>query len=331
MIIPVYNSINYISKTIKSVQNQNIFNFEVILVNDCSTDDTLSFIESIKKEDHRIKIINNKINMGIFYSRNIGTLLAKGKFIFPLDNDDMFLDDDVLQIVSSIADKGFFDIVEFKGIRYKKKEGSNILGYKIKNIFRSNRPLNLVLFQPKLGYYPITPTKKLDSIHIEEVYLWAKSIRAFIYKKVINKLGIKRYSRRMIRHEDILMNYALFNTARSFKFVGKYGIFNQNRDKSASKNFSRIEMDIYYIYILDIAIDFVKDKVDNKKLMVNLVLFLLKQKSLKALTKKNSDIKNLFFSCIKRVFNMKNIQNKLKDEIKKRLIKNFNEYCKNYF
>ena len=82
---------------------------------------------------------------------------------------------------------------------------------------------------------------------------------------------------------------------------------------------------------MDIAIDFVKDKVDNKKLMVNLVLFLLKQKSLKALTKKNSDIKNLFFSCIKRVFNMKNIQNKLKDEIKKRLIKNFNEYCKNYF
>ena len=185
VIIPVYNSRNYISKTIKSVQNQNIINVEIILVNDCSTDNSLSFLEEIKKEDDRIKIINNKKNMGIFYSRNIGTLLAKGKFIFPLDNDDMLLDDDVLQIVTSIADKEFFDIVEFKGIRYKIKEDAKLLEYKIADIFHSNKPLNLMLFQPKLGYYPINPGKKLDSIHIEEVYLWAKAIKAFIYKKVI--------------------------------------------------------------------------------------------------------------------------------------------------
>jgi len=115
-IIPIYNSKNYISRAIKSIQNQNILNIEIILVDDKSTDDTLSFIKEIQKEDQRIKIISNKKNMGILYSRSIGALSAKGKYIFVLDNDDMFLDKDVFQTITKIAEKGIFDIVEFKGI-----------------------------------------------------------------------------------------------------------------------------------------------------------------------------------------------------------------------
>ena len=326
VIIPVYNSQNYILKTIKSVQNQNIINIEIILVNDHSTDNTLSFIEEIKKEDARIRILNNKKNMGIFYSRNIGALLARGEFIFPLDNDDMLLDDDVVQIISNIAHKGFFDIIEFKGIRYKKQNKNNILDFKIKDILHSNHPLNLELYQPELGNFSIKQGKTLDSIYINEVYLWAKAIRTLIYKKVINKLGIKRYSRHMIRHEDILMNYALFNTAKSYKFIGKYGIFNESRNKSASKIIHKREIIIYYIYILDIAIDFVIDKEDNKKILVNLILFILKQNSLKELIKANSNIKYLFASCINKVLNIRKISNKLKNVIRNRLAKNYYNY-----
>ena len=54
--------------------------------------------------------------MCLLYSRCIGVLAAKGKYIFPLDNDDMFLDEDVFDVVTKIADKGDFDIVEFKAI-----------------------------------------------------------------------------------------------------------------------------------------------------------------------------------------------------------------------
>ena len=54
--------------------------------------------------------------MGTLYSRSVGALSAKGKYIFPLDSDDMFLDEDVFQTITSIAEKGYFDIVEFKGI-----------------------------------------------------------------------------------------------------------------------------------------------------------------------------------------------------------------------
>ena len=71
-IIPLYNTKNYCSKAIKSIQYQNIKNIEIILVDDKSTDDTLSFIQKMQKEDPRIKIIYNQKNMGTLYSRNIG-------------------------------------------------------------------------------------------------------------------------------------------------------------------------------------------------------------------------------------------------------------------
>ena len=81
-IIPLYNTKNYCSKAIKSIQNQNIKNIEIILVDDKSTDDTLSFIKEIQKEDPRIKIISNKKNMGILYSRCIGYYQQKENIYF---------------------------------------------------------------------------------------------------------------------------------------------------------------------------------------------------------------------------------------------------------
>ena len=59
-VIPLYNSRNFISRALKSIQNQNLLDLEIVLVNDCSTDDTLSIVENIQKTDPRIKIIKNK-------------------------------------------------------------------------------------------------------------------------------------------------------------------------------------------------------------------------------------------------------------------------------
>ena len=98
-ITPVYNSKDFISRAIKSIQNQNILDIEIILIDDYSTDGTLKLIKNIQKEDPRIKIIENKKNRGILYSRSIGVLSAKGKYLFSLDNDDMFLDQNVFSII----------------------------------------------------------------------------------------------------------------------------------------------------------------------------------------------------------------------------------------
>ena len=308
-VIPVYNSKNYILKAIRSIQNQNIMNIEIILVNDYSKDDTLSFIKEIQKEDPRIKIISNKKNMGIIYSRCIGTLSARGKYIFPLDNDDMFLDEDVFQTITNIAEKGFFDIVEFKGMESKRGD-KGILLNKRRDTNWGNHPLNLVLYQPALGNYPIWSGRSLYTVHYETVYLWAKCIRTDIYQKTINKFGKEKYSRHLTRYEDILMTYALFQTARSYKFVGKYGIFYIYRPESVTKNKIKVETDIYNIYYLDIMIDFVQDRVENKKLLVHLILHLFNRKSFKKALNTSLDLYNLFISSLDKVLKMSKISEK---------------------
>ena len=89
-------------------------------------------VEKLKNEDPRIKIIINKKNMGILYSRSIGALLSKGNYIFPLDNDDMFLDIDVFKTISNIANESNIDIVEFKGI-FQEYSKDNILNESTNN------------------------------------------------------------------------------------------------------------------------------------------------------------------------------------------------------
>ena len=154
-VIPLYNCEKTISRAIKSVQNQNISDIEIILVNDYSKDGTLSIVEQIQKEDPRIKIINKKKNMGTLYTRSIGALSAKGEYIFPLDGDDMLLDKDVYSTITKIADKGNFDIVGFRGlIAYV--SNNNVANYALESFFSEQKD-NHVLFQPELGLYPLRP------------------------------------------------------------------------------------------------------------------------------------------------------------------------------
>ena len=91
VVIPIFNSENYIRRTILSIQNQNFSDFEIIIINDNSIDNSLKIVNKLSEIDKRIKVINNKKNMGQFYGRCIGTILSKGKYIFPLDSDDMYL------------------------------------------------------------------------------------------------------------------------------------------------------------------------------------------------------------------------------------------------
>ena len=114
VIIPLYNCEQFIKYSIRSIQNQKMKDFEIILINDNSKDGSLNLVESLQKEDKRIRILNNKKNMGTLYSRSIGTLNARGEYIFPLDNDDMFSYEDIFDTIYNISKYQKYDIVEFK-------------------------------------------------------------------------------------------------------------------------------------------------------------------------------------------------------------------------
>ena len=321
-VIPVYNSQDVIIRSVRSIQNQNMLDIEIILVDDFSTDNTSIILEQLAKEDPRIKLIKNKKNMGILYTRSIGSLAAKGKYIFPLDNDDMFLDKDVFQTITDRADKGNFDIIEFRGVL-------TLLGDYNKDLFSRRRigttfsPYgdNLVLFQPRLGAFPIEKGNRYGDYKIISVYLWSKCIKTKVYKKALNSLGVERYSRYMLRDEDLLVNYIIFNVAKSYKFLGKYGIIHIQTPGSGSDQPNYVQMNKQKIYVLDAALDFSKNITENKIWIVYYTTCILERPKLEE-TLKDKYINKLFLTSLDRIFHSqgKYFRDKDKEEIKKRVI-----------
>ncbi|WP_088041618.1 glycosyltransferase family A protein [Bacillus sp. EAC] len=89
IVIPVYNAEHTISRAIKSITSQNIKNFEIIIVNDGSTDQSFEICNKISLDDQRIKLYNIE-NSGVSCARNLGIEQAKGKYITFLDADDYY-------------------------------------------------------------------------------------------------------------------------------------------------------------------------------------------------------------------------------------------------
>ncbi|MBU1046181.1 glycosyltransferase [Patescibacteria group bacterium] len=89
VLMPVFNGEKYLKEAIESVLNQTFTNFEFLIINDGSTDSTEKIIKSYS--DSRIKLINNKKNIGVIRSLNKGLSLSKGEYIARMDADDISL------------------------------------------------------------------------------------------------------------------------------------------------------------------------------------------------------------------------------------------------
>lgn len=103
IITPVYNAQDYIVETINSVKEQTFTDWELILVNDCSTDHTVEKIEPFLS-DERIKLINNEKNLRAAKSRNLGINIATGRYIAYIDADDLWLKDKLAKQLKFMED-----------------------------------------------------------------------------------------------------------------------------------------------------------------------------------------------------------------------------------
>jgi teichuronic acid biosynthesis glycosyltransferase TuaG len=88
VIMPAYNAERFIRQAINSVRAQTFEDWELIVVDDCSTDETASVAEGLAHEDNRISVVRNGHNSGVSRTRNRGIDLSKGEFIALLDSDD---------------------------------------------------------------------------------------------------------------------------------------------------------------------------------------------------------------------------------------------------
>ena len=91
VLMPVYNAGKYLREAIDSILNQSFSDFEFLIINDGSTDNSKNIIESYN--DQRIKFIENDKNSGVIFSLNRGLDLAKGGYIARMDADDISLRD----------------------------------------------------------------------------------------------------------------------------------------------------------------------------------------------------------------------------------------------
>ena len=257
IIIPVYNANKTITSTIRSIQNQKMKDYEIILVNDCSKDNSLEVIDKLIKEDSRIKLMNNAKNMGTLYSRCVGVLSAKGKYIFAIDNDDMFFVNDVFGMIYKIASQDDYDIVGFKSV-FANKYNPKFNEMKDGGFY--NHQHNLILHQPQLGLFPIC---RFNTFNRNDFTIWAKCIKTDIYRTAVNRMGEERYSNFMSWAEDTSIVFVIFNTASSYKFVRKYGIFHIEAPFCASYSQTSDKKTFGEIFLMDTVYEFSKNTSDK--------------------------------------------------------------------
>lgn len=163
VIIPVYNTGKYLKRCLESIVNQNFREIEIIIVNDCSTDNSLKIIDDYIKQDDRIILINKEKNEGLSAARNSGIGIAKGEYIAHIDSDD-WIEQNYFKDMYEHAIKNEADIV-------------------ISDFYKDFD--NGQMFYMKDQEKNIENTRAIENIFLFKAYpsVWNKLIRTELYKK----------------------------------------------------------------------------------------------------------------------------------------------------
>jgi teichuronic acid biosynthesis glycosyltransferase TuaG len=228
IIIPIYNAQNYVEETILSVLGQTYENFELLLINHYSDDDSVSIINKYVQMDKRIKTVILNVNKGgPAYPRNEGLQIAKGEYIAFLDADDVWLPEKLEKQLSVLVGSPY-DIVHT--LAYTIDTKSKRIGIfnnqkiynRLKYIFSDISILylsNYININTVLMKKDATMRFREDKylIALEDMFFWIENL--YIHKKVY-----------LI--EEKLINYRIVNNSAS--------------DRSSDKSFRKL----FYLYSL---------------------------------------------------------------------------------
>ena len=219
VIMTMYNQAHCIYKGLRSVQNQSLKNIEIIIIDDCSEDNSTEVIKEYQKEDPRIILIAHDTNEGEIKSRTDGIRKAKGKYITIIDGDDALLHKDILKNSFFIAQKGKLDAVEFPAMIYYKGRARFVMyDYSKKNV-------SYIIHQPDLR------TKFIEKINNENEYIlgntliWGKLIKKELFKKVLKYIGHEFTDDYLNESEDVIMAVGVFHLAKSYYIMKEIGYY----------------------------------------------------------------------------------------------------------
>lgn len=208
VIIPVYNTENYLQECLDSVINQTYDNLEIIIINDGSTDNSLEVCNKYKDIDSRIRIINQK-NQGQANARNVALDTAKGEYVAFIDSDDI-ISQNYLATLYNYSKKydsevAFCNVYEFKGI-FK----TNIKSTAIPKVYSTE------------GYMKMYIERKVS----------AKACGLLFKSKLVNNVRF----RENIFFEDWDYIYRLVNNANKVVYIRESLYFYRQRQDSTMSN-----------------------------------------------------------------------------------------------
>ena len=253
IISPIYNKEKYIIRFLRSIQNQFFDEIEIILVDDCSKDNSINEIQNLQKKDERIILIRHTNNRGTLITRNEGSMISRGKYLIFGDPDDLFLMD-IFNFCFNFAEKNDLDM-----IRYNIYNGNNTINLD----FIVNKLDSRSICQPELSLYLFYGLGELREI---DYFIWNKFIKKdifFLALKKIDKFYLNQY---MIDCEDGLINFMLHRTANSYYFTKKIGYYymltNDSITYNNKENFTkRIRSNfLYFKFIFQYTQNDEKDK-----------------------------------------------------------------------
>ncbi len=117
IVIPCYNQAQYLEKTVKSVLASDYRPLEILIVNDGSKDNSLSIAQQLSDENELIQVMNQE-NAGVASARNAGILAAKGKYILPLDGDDLISKNYISEAIRILDTKHEVKVVYCKAVKF---------------------------------------------------------------------------------------------------------------------------------------------------------------------------------------------------------------------
>jgi len=205
IIMPAFNAAIYVESSIRSVLKQTYPDWELIIINDASTDDTLAKVTSHSESDSRIKVIDLAENVGVAAARNRGLEAAIGKYIAFLDSDDQWANDKLS-----------------KQVNYMESNGALITYGAYRRVDESGREIGIVLPPDVIGYKDLLKSNFIGNL-------------TGMYNA--QELGKQYFS--AVKHEDYVAWLKILKRTKSASAVG--GILGDYRVYSGSTSSNKLK------------------------------------------------------------------------------------------
>jgi glycosyltransferase involved in cell wall biosynthesis len=248
VIMPVFNTEQYVNKALTSIVNQTLKDIEIIVINDGSTDNSLHIVTEIAEQDNRIQVYN-QINQGQSVARNLGISKAKSEYIYFMDSDDL-LDLDALECCYNKCKTENLDFVFFDAdIICENKEISFAFDY----------------HRPEIEEKVYNGTELLSDLITRDLYRPAPWM-SFIRLSYLQRINLNFYPG--IIHEDELFSAILYIEAERVGRIGKDFFKRRIRGNSTmTKSFSWKNIEGYFTVIEELK-KYIEKKPKHIKIIV---------------------------------------------------------------